>query len=156
MIEVLVALLPVVAFLLLLILFDSFKLVSKGQLTIALASGALVAIVASSLHAWLFERSGLEVSTFARYIAPITEETLKAMCLLYPLLRRQIGFRVDELHIFERGKLRAIFVGQAFNAIDEVEHDVRGLGCLSRACDPDPLDQIRALAKTRGLQEDRS
>ena len=115
MLEVVVALLPVIAFLLLLIVFDSFKLVSKGQLTIALASGALVAIVASSLHAWLFERSGLEVPTFARYVAPITEETLKTMCLLYPLLRRQIGFLVDAAIV-------GFGVGTGFALVENIEY----------------------------------
>jgi RsiW-degrading membrane proteinase PrsW (M82 family) len=115
MLELVVALLPVVAFLLLLILFDSFKLVSKGQLAIALASGAAVALIASWLHAWLFESFGLDVPAFARYVAPFTEETLKAICLLYPLLRRQVGFLVDAAIV-------GFGVGTGFALVENIEY----------------------------------
>ena len=115
MIEIAIALLPVIAFLLLLILFDSFKLVSKAQLAIALGSGALVAGLASVLHAWLFERTGLETSAFARYVAPLTEETLKALCLLYPLVRRQIGFLVDAAIV-------GFAIGAGFALVENVEY----------------------------------
>ena len=115
MIEIAIALLPVIAFLLLLILFDSFKLVSKAQLAIALGSGALVAVLASLLHAWLFERTGLETSAFARYVAPITEETLKALCLLYPLMRRQIGFLVDAAIV-------GFAIGAGFALVENIEY----------------------------------
>ena len=115
MLEVLVALLPVVAFLLLLMLFDSFKLVHKSQLVIALASGALVAVAASWLHGWLFETTGIELRPFTRYVAPLTEETLKATCLLYPLLRRQIGFLVDAAIV-------GFGIGTGFALVENIEY----------------------------------
>jgi len=90
-----IALLPVTVFLLVLILNDSFKLVPLPMLLRALAAGAIAAGLASILHAWLFDLTGLGVAPFSRYVAPVTEEVLKASFLLYPLRRRQIGFLVD-------------------------------------------------------------
>lgn len=95
MLAVLVAVLPVIAFLLMLLLFDSFKLVPRLMLLRALGSGAAAALIALVLHGWLFELTGYGPRAFARIVAPFTEETLKALCLLYPLRRGQLGFLVD-------------------------------------------------------------
>ena len=95
MLAILVALLPVSAFLLMLVLFDSFKLVSRAMLVRALLFGAIAAVCALALHAWLFQLTGFSPRRFARVIAPFTEETLKALCLVYPLRRGQLGFLVD-------------------------------------------------------------
>jgi len=73
-----VALLPVLAFLLLLLLFDSFKLVPRAMIVSSLALGALAAMAALVLHAWLFDVTGLSTRAFARSVAPFTEEALKA------------------------------------------------------------------------------
>lgn len=95
MVAILVALLPVTAFLLVLFFFDSFQLVPRRMVIRALASGAVAAVAALILHPWLFRAAGLDTQTFARGIAPFTEEALKSACLLYPLRRRQLGFLVD-------------------------------------------------------------
>jgi RsiW-degrading membrane proteinase PrsW (M82 family) len=114
-VAVLVALLPVTAFVLILFLFDSFKLVPQSALIRALASGAAAAGVALILHAWLFRVTGLDTRTFARDVAPFTEETLKAACLLYPLRRRQLGFLVDAAII-------GFAVGAGFALVENVEY----------------------------------
>src|SRR5438067_2468612 len=78
-----------------LLLGDSFKLVPRAMLARAVGSGAVAAILALALHSWLFPAIGFGPRAFARYIAPLTEETLKAACLLYPLRRGRIGFLID-------------------------------------------------------------
>ena len=95
MLAVVIAVLPVTAFLLMLLLFDSFKLVPRVMLMRALAMGAGAALIALALHVWLGQVTGLDARSFARVVAPVTEETLKALCLLYPLRRGQLGFLVD-------------------------------------------------------------
>jgi protease PrsW len=90
-----IALLPVLAFLLLLSLFDSFKLVPRAMIVSSLAWGALAATAAVLLHAWLFDVTGLSTRGLARSIAPFTEEALKGLCILYQLRRRHVGFLVD-------------------------------------------------------------
>lgn len=115
MLAVAVALLPVTAFLLILSLLDSFQLVPRRMLFRALASGAGAALVALLLHSWLFAVTGLGTRQFAQFVAPVTEETLKALCLLYPLRRRQIGFLVDAAIV-------GFAVGAGFALIENLEY----------------------------------
>lgn len=119
MLAVTVALVPVTAFLLLLILFDSFKLVPRPAVIRALASGAAAALIALALHTWLFQMTGLELRTFVRYVAPVTEEMLKGACLLYFLQRGRLGFLVDAAII-------GFGVGAGFALVENAEY-LRGL-----------------------------
>jgi RsiW-degrading membrane proteinase PrsW (M82 family) len=90
-----VALLPVTVFLAVLVLMDSFKLVPRRTLLTALVAGAASALAVAVLHVWLLERLPIEVRTFSRYVAPFTEETVKALVVAWFLWRRQVGFLVD-------------------------------------------------------------
>lgn len=110
-----VALLPVCVFLLLLTLFDSFKLVPTRTLALALAAGAAAALVAWPLHAVLFDRTHLPPVMFSRYVAPLTEETLKGLFVLYALQRRQIGFLVDAAIV-------GFAIGTGFALVENVEY----------------------------------
>lgn len=112
---VLVALLPVSVFLLVLVLFDSFKLVPRFMLMRALASGAAAAYVALALHTWLLGSAGVTLPTLTRYVAPVTEETLKLLCLVYPLRRRQVGFLVDAAII-------GFGIGAGFALVENIEY----------------------------------
>jgi RsiW-degrading membrane proteinase PrsW (M82 family) len=114
-VPVLVALLPVIVFLLLLILFDSFKLVPSSMIGRALAAGAAAALVASFVHGWMLTATGMDPGPFTRYVAPVTEETLKALFLVYPLWRRQIGFLVDAAII-------GFAVGAGFAVVENIEY----------------------------------
>lgn len=110
-----IALLPVSTFLLTLVLVDSFKLVSTPTLARALVAGALAALAATWLHTWLFGITGLRIETFSRYVAPVTEETLKALFIVYALRRRQIGFLVDAAII-------GFAIGAGFAMVENVEY----------------------------------
>lgn len=112
---VVVALLPVSAFLLLLVLFDSFKLVPTVMLVRALAAGAVAAFLAQPLHTALLGASGLSGDAFVRYVAPVTEELLKTLCLLYPLWKRQVGFLVDAAII-------GFAIGTGFAVVENIEY----------------------------------
>ena len=112
---ILVALLPVIVFLLLLILFDSFKLVPTSMIARALAAGAIAALVASFVHGWILSATGIERGVFTRYVAPVSEETFKALFLIYPLWRRQIGFLVDAAII-------GFAVGAGFAVVENIEY----------------------------------
>ena len=72
------------------------------------------------LHAWLLSVTGLSSPAFSKYIAPVTEETLKTLCLLYPLRRREIGFLVDAAII-------GFAVGTGFALVENVDY-LRNLG----------------------------
>ena len=112
-VAVAVVVLPVSAFLLLLILLDSFKLVPTVMLVRAVAAGAVAALVAQPLHAALTEVTG-QGTYFTRYIAPVTEEILKALCLIYPLWKRQVGFLVDAAII-------GFAIGTGFAVVENIE-----------------------------------
>ena len=92
---VLVAILPVCAFLLVLMISDSFKLVSRSLLVRALVTGAVTAVVAALIQQQLMAATGLSSAAMSRYIAPVTEELLKALFVIYAIRRRYIGFLVD-------------------------------------------------------------
>lgn len=115
MIVVIVALLPVTAFLLVLFFLDRFKLVPRWMLFRALASGAAAALVALLLHTWLFAMTGLSSRQFAQLVAPVTEETLKALCVLYPLRRAQLGFLVDAAIV-------GFGIGTGFALVENIEY----------------------------------
>jgi len=113
-IAVLVAILPVSAFLLVLVLSDSFKLVSRGMLIRAIVAGAAAALVAALInHQWL--AAGLGSHTVSRYIAPVVEECLKAIFVLYAVRQRKIGFLVDAAIV-------GFAVGTGFALVENIEY----------------------------------
>ena len=89
------ALLPVVAFLALLRLMDSFKLVRLRMVVWAIGAGAAAAVLLLELHEWLATALPVSAPAFSRYVAPVTEETAKAVFVVVLLWRRRIGFLVD-------------------------------------------------------------
>jgi RsiW-degrading membrane proteinase PrsW (M82 family) len=91
----LIALLPVLVFLAALWLMDTFKLVRRTSIVLALVYGALAAVACEALHGWAMRAAGIDVRTFVRYIAPLTEESAKALFVALLIARRRIGFLVD-------------------------------------------------------------
>jgi RsiW-degrading membrane proteinase PrsW (M82 family) len=109
------ALLPVLIFLVILYLMDSFKLVAPRAVGGALVAGALCALAALALHAWLLPASGLSAGKFSRYIAPITEETLKAVYVVVVLRQRRLGFLVD-------AAVLGFAVGTGFAVVENLDY----------------------------------
>ena len=94
MLSVGLALVPALLFLATLILLDSFKLVRPRAVAMAMGAGALAALACVPLHDLLMS-SGLTPKMFSRYVAPLTEETAKAVFVIALVRRRQVGFLVD-------------------------------------------------------------
>ena len=92
MLNICLALLPVLLLLCGLLLMDSFKLLRPSSLAAALAWGAAVALVSQPLHEWLLDDVGVALTTLTRYVAPATEEVLKAAFVVLLLARKRIGF----------------------------------------------------------------
>jgi RsiW-degrading membrane proteinase PrsW (M82 family) len=114
-INVATALLPVLVFLTILFLMDSFKLVSFGAVMVALVAGAVAALAALALHAWLLPASNLSTRQFSRYIAPVTEELLKALYVVVVLRQRRLGFLVD-------AALIGFAVGTGFALVENTDY----------------------------------
>ena len=93
--KLLVGFLPVVLLLLCLIYLDSYKLVGLRPVLIAIVAGGLAAGVGYLLNAALWGQLAWEVGLYSRYVAPLVEETLKALLLVYLIRSHRIGFLVD-------------------------------------------------------------
>jgi protease PrsW len=119
------ALVPVLLFLLGLLLMDSFKLVRWRALAWAFGAGGVAALLAGWLNAGLLRAGGIALPAFSRYVAPVVEELLKSLYLLYLLRRRRIGFLVD-------AAILGFAVGTGFALVENVEYlrALQGAGLL--------------------------
>lgn len=90
-----VACLPVLAFLASLVLLDSFRLVRRRRVALALGIGGFTAIVTYFLNTWLLGLTGLESWQFAVMVAPIVEEALKGAWVAWLVGTRRAAFLVD-------------------------------------------------------------
>jgi RsiW-degrading membrane proteinase PrsW (M82 family) len=88
-------LLPVVCFLAALVVMDSYKLVRLRLVAGVIAAGAAAAGAAYWANAGLLAATGLEIDVYARTLAPLVEETLKASVIVALVRAHRIGFLVD-------------------------------------------------------------
>lgn len=108
-----ISLLPVLVFLLALIFLDSFKLVRFRSVIHAILVGSIIAFVCLWINVALMRRLDLSTTTFARYVAPFIEETLKALWVILLIRRRRVGFMVD-------GAIIGFAVGAGFAIIENI------------------------------------
>jgi protease PrsW len=95
MIQILVSLLPVFIFLLILIYFDSYKLVKINTILLVILIGGIAALLSYGINKFLIESFQININLFARYIAPMIEESLKAAFIIFMISKKKIGFMVD-------------------------------------------------------------
>lgn len=104
MVEIAVGLLPVFIFLVALVFLDSFKLVRLYQVVGTIMIGALSAVLAYFLNSFIATHIDVPEIVFPRYIAPVTEETLKSLFVLFIIRTGRVGFIVDSsIHGFAAG-----------------------------------------------------
>jgi protease PrsW len=109
-VKIILALIPVLLFLLLLYLLDSFRLVRLKTLILLLLSGVISAIIAFFINSGLLAATKIEFEIYSRYLAPIMEELLKASVILFLVLRKRIGFLIDAaIYGFAAGAGFAVF-----------------------------------------------
>jgi RsiW-degrading membrane proteinase PrsW (M82 family) len=89
-----VALIPVLLFLSVLVFLDSYKLVKLRSILSSIAIGCCVAAFLYVMLQ-LFPSFPADSFAYTRYGAPIVEETLKAGFLIYLIRNRKVGFMVD-------------------------------------------------------------
>ena len=90
-----IALAPGLVFLAALWFMDTFRLVRPSSIAVALLYGAAAALGCESLHLWLMPAVDLGPQSFSRYVAPLTEESAKALFVIVLIGRGRIGFLVD-------------------------------------------------------------
>jgi RsiW-degrading membrane proteinase PrsW (M82 family) len=113
-----VALLPVVLFLAALEFCDSFKLVTYAAIGRAVVIGVLAAGGAWLVYLGIRPLLGVDEPTYSQYIAPFTEETVKALCVVWALHRRHVGFLVDAAII-------GFAIGAGFALAENIEYLAR-------------------------------
>ncbi len=91
----LVALLPALSLLAVLLFLDSYKLVKLRSVIAVLACGALIAAATYPLNELFLARFSMPLATFSRYLAPASEELLKALVIVALIRAHRIGFLVD-------------------------------------------------------------
>jgi RsiW-degrading membrane proteinase PrsW (M82 family) len=91
----LVGLVPVLCFLAALFYLDSYKLVKLRAVIAIVACGALVAGASYLLNGWVLDLVRIDLAHFSRYVAPVTEELLKALVIVALIRAHRIGFLVD-------------------------------------------------------------
>jgi RsiW-degrading membrane proteinase PrsW (M82 family) len=90
-----VSVLPVFLFLGALVLLDSYKLISLRAILFAVAAGVVAALAGYAINVPLRPALGLDLRHYSVYIAPILEELLKAIYIVWLLRRNKVGFVVD-------------------------------------------------------------
>jgi RsiW-degrading membrane proteinase PrsW (M82 family) len=115
LLNVFLALLPVLAFLGILVVLDSFKLVSLRAVVLAIAAGAAAALVGSHTNAWLLDTLPVPAHAFSRYVAPAIEELLKGLYVGWLFRRKRVGFLVD-------AAILGFAVGAGFAVVENLEY----------------------------------
>lgn len=104
------SLLPVLSFLVLLMLGDSYKLVSMRAVGRGVLAGAGAAVVAFGINASCFHAAGLPPWLIDRWLSPWAEETLKGAYVYFLVRTARIGFLMDSaIHGFAVGAGFAVF-----------------------------------------------
>jgi protease PrsW len=114
-ISIVASLLPVLVFLAVLLLMDSFKLVPFRAVSVALLAGAVSALAALAFQTWLVAETGMSERALYRYAGPVTEEILKAVYVVIVLRRGRLGFLVD-------AALVGFSVGTGFALVENLEY----------------------------------
>jgi RsiW-degrading membrane proteinase PrsW (M82 family) len=91
----LASLLPVLCFLAVLLLLDSYKLVKLRAVLAVVAGGALMGGAAYVVNGALLGALDVEFRTYSRFAAPFVEEALKALIVIALIRTHRIGFLVD-------------------------------------------------------------
>jgi len=74
---------------------DSYKLVNFKTVLLVIAAGGLLTIAAYFVNGYLISTLNLDLRTYSRYGAPLIEELLKAIVIIYLFRSNRIGFLVD-------------------------------------------------------------
>jgi RsiW-degrading membrane proteinase PrsW (M82 family) len=113
--SVLLAIVPVVVFLVVLFSMDRFKLVRPGAILTAIAWGAVAAGVSLWINGLLFQASNIPAAIVPRLMAPPLEEAAKAIPLIVWLKRGRVGFLVD-------AAILGFAVGTGFAVVENIEY----------------------------------
>ena len=94
-IALIISVVPVCLFLGALVLLDSYKLITLRAILLAVAAGAVAAVAGYFVNESLRPALGFDMSRYSVFVAPVVEEALKAIYVVWLLRRNKVGFVVD-------------------------------------------------------------
>jgi len=112
-VPLLVGLLPVLGFLAVLVLLESYRLVKLSTVVAVVATGAAVAAACYFLNGWAVAALDWDLTRYSRYVAPVVEELLKAGVVGVLVHTRRVGFLVD-------GAILGFAVGAGFAVVENL------------------------------------
>ena len=74
---------------------DSYKLVGVRTVLFVIAGGGLMTVAGYFINGFVLNTLNVEFVVFSRYLAPLIEEILKALVIVYLFRSHRIGFLVD-------------------------------------------------------------
>lgn len=128
-----IAILPVIVFLIVLLHLDSHRLIGHHRIGQVFMLGGALALAGYFINGAVMEYSQADFTTYSRNIAPVIEETLKALVVVWLFRTDRVGFQVD-------AAILGFAVGAGFSFIENLfylfhQHDahyaiwmVRGFG----------------------------
>lgn len=90
-----ISVLPVFLFLGALMLLDSYKLTPLRAILLAVAAGVVAGALGYLLNVWLQEALALDMARYSIWVAPVVEESLKAIYIIWLFRLSRVGFVVD-------------------------------------------------------------
>jgi RsiW-degrading membrane proteinase PrsW (M82 family) len=90
-----ISVLPVFLFLGALVLLDSYKLIPLRAILLAVAAGSVAAVAGYAVNSWLRATLALDLARYSIYVAPVVEELLKAIYIVWLIRRSKVGFVAD-------------------------------------------------------------
>ncbi len=125
MLSAVLSLTPVLLFLAALIVLDSYKLVTFRSVLVTIALGSAIALVAYGINTVFLDGVGINLQMYRRYCAPIVEESLKGLYVIYLIRGRKVGFMVD-------AAIAGFAAGTGFALVENIMY-------LTVHYDPNPL-----------------
>lgn len=108
--DIIIAVMPVLLFLILLFMMDSYKLVKSNILIICFIWGLFSAALSYFTNTGISEINLANNNFLTRYIFPVIEETAKSLVVLVLINKRKIGFHTDAaIYGFSVGSGFALF-----------------------------------------------
>src|SRR5690242_21056888 len=95
MLAVLMGLAPVSAFLVALVLLDSYKLVKLRIVALAVACGMVASGIAYAGNGVALGNGAIDFTLYTRYVAPFLEELLKGVVIVGFIRTHRVGFLID-------------------------------------------------------------
>ncbi len=111
--KAIIALLPVIVLVIVLFRLDSHRLLGTHFMIRIFVAGCLSAVVCSWLNAFAIQHIALDFNRYARYVAPLIEEAVKASIIVYLFRTNRIGFLID-------AGILGFTVGAGFSFIENI------------------------------------